>query len=132
MADRSSQRDPRRRLERRADEEVERDPPPQPRFGRQTGFAAGVSSALLGPEYQRVKESWAEAIRARDPRLPEFIRALEAHARHARDTATGVADVLQSLNAIIRPERGGEPALDWDHMREIAGKVVIRAYYRDD
>jgi hypothetical protein len=33
---------------------------------------------------------------------------------------------------VIQPEQGGTTALDWDHVREIAGKVVIANYYRDD
>lgn len=135
MSDPPYPRESRRHLEQSFD------PPEVARRDEQTDPAGGnappasrwtLPEALRGAEYDRVRETWKAARLQRDHQLPEFIRALEAHARHARDVGIGVADVLQSLDTVIRADRGGEPALDWDHMREIAGRTVIRAYYRDD
>jgi hypothetical protein len=58
--------------------------------------------------------------------------ALQALARTARDDGVGITDVLRTLDAVCRPSVGGDGALDWDHVREWAGGVVIGAYYRDD
>jgi len=91
-----------------------------------------MPDALRGPEFDRVHDSWAEARRRHEPELPAFIAALTAFARYARQHDIDVAALLKALDSVTRPESGGEPELDWDHAREIAGREVIRAYYRDD
>ena len=91
-----------------------------------------MPESLRGPVFDRMYDAWAEARRVHDPELPAFIDALKALARYAREKQLDVAVLLKALDAVTRPEAGGEPMLDWDHVREIAGRVVIRAYYRDD
>jgi hypothetical protein len=91
-----------------------------------------MPDGLRGPAFDRMHDAWAEARRQHDPELPELIDSLKALARDARDKGLEVATLLKALDSVTRPESGGEPGLDWDHVREIAGRVVIRAYYRDD
>ena len=91
-----------------------------------------MPDGLRGPAFDRVHDTWAEARRLREPELPAFIEALQTLARYARQHGIEVAELLKALDSVTRPESGGEPGLDWDHVREIAGRVVIRAYYRDD
>ena len=91
-----------------------------------------VPRGLEGAPFDRVRDAWAEARARCDPELPQLAEALRGLARHARAKGIAVAEVLKALDAVIRPERGGEPALDWDHQREIAGRVAIRAFYHDD
>ena len=91
-----------------------------------------MPDALRGPAFDRMHDAWAEARRRHEPELPVFIDSLKALARDARDKNLDVAELLKALDSVTRPENGGEPGLDWDHVREIAGRVVIRAYYRDD
>jgi hypothetical protein len=91
-----------------------------------------MPAAMRGPAFDHVRDTWAEARRLREPELPSFIDALVALAHYARRNGLEVAELLKALDAVTRPESGGEPGLDWDHVREIAGRVVIRAYYRDD
>lgn len=94
--------------------------------------ARAMPDSLRGPEFDRVRDTWAEARRRREPELPAFVDALQTFARHARRHGLEAAELLKALDSVTRPESGGEPALDWDHVREIAGRIVIRAYYRDD
>jgi hypothetical protein len=91
-----------------------------------------MPDALRGPQFDRVRDAWREACELGAPDHPALVEALRALARRAREQHLEVAAVLKALDAVIRADRGGEPALDWDHMREIAGGVVIRAFYRDD
>ena len=91
-----------------------------------------VPSGLEGAPFHRVRDAWAEARLRCDPELPELADALRGLARHARAKGIAVAEVLKALDAVIRPERGGEAALDWDHQREIAGRIAIRSFYHDD
>ena len=91
-----------------------------------------VPPALTGAALDRVREAWEETRRVCDPELPELTDALTELAAHARRQGFEAADVLKALDTIIRPERGGDPRLDWDHVRELAGRHVIRAFYRDD
>jgi hypothetical protein len=60
---------------------------------------------------------------AGDPQLPPLRLALEHLAQEARDAAVPVAHVLRTLDAACRPSAGGDGALDWDHVRERAGRV---------
>ena len=94
--------------------------------------ALTMPDALRGPDFDRMYEAWGEARRKHDPELPAFTESLKALARHARATNLDVSALLKALDSVTRPESGGEQVLDWDHVREIAGRVVIRAYYRDD
>jgi hypothetical protein len=91
-----------------------------------------MPDALRGPAFDRMYEAWVEARRQHDPELPAFMDALKALAHDAREKHVDVSMLLKALDSITRPEIGGESVLDWDHVREIAGRVVIRAYYRDD
>jgi hypothetical protein len=91
-----------------------------------------MPDALRGPAFDRMHDAWAEARRRHEPELPAFVDSLKALARDAREKHLDVAELLKALDSVTRPENGGEPGLDWDHVREIAGRVVIRAYYRDD
>lgn len=91
-----------------------------------------LAPGLEGTPFERVRDAWAEARERCEPELPALADALRALAHHARARGIPVAEVLKALDAVIRPERGGEPALDWDHQREIAGRLAIRAFYHDD
>jgi hypothetical protein len=91
-----------------------------------------VPAALRDGPYQAVRRAWEAGCRAADPRHPPLRAALEALARGARDDGVAITDVLRTLDAVCRPSVGGDGALDWDHVREWAGRVVIRSYYRDD
>lgn len=91
-----------------------------------------LPEALRGPEFDRVRDAWAEGRRRHEPEWPGFIDALTAFARYARRHDVEVSALLKALDSVTRAEAGGEPELDWDHAREIAGREVIRAYYRDD
>ena len=91
-----------------------------------------VPAALRGGPYQTVRRAWEAGCRAADPTHPPLRAALQALARTARDGGVAVSDVLRTLDAVCRPSVGGDGALDWDHVREWAGRVVIAAYYRDD
>jgi hypothetical protein len=91
-----------------------------------------IPDPLRGRLFDEVHRTWADAARARQPDHPPFHLALGALAVWARAHRVPVAQVLAALTAVIQPEEGGTTALDWDHVREIAGKVVIANYYRDD
>ena len=91
-----------------------------------------VPEALREGPYQAVRRAWEAGCRAADPTHPPLRAALQALARTARDGGVAVSGVLRTLNAVCRPSVGGDGALDWDHVREWAGGVVIAAYYRDD
>jgi hypothetical protein len=99
---------------------------------RDLDVPAIVPSALRHGLYQAVRRAWQAGCRAADPVHPPLRAALETLAREARAGALPVTDVLRTLDAVCRPYVGGDGTLDWDHVREWAGGVVIGAYYRDD
>jgi hypothetical protein len=99
---------------------------------RVVNVPAAVPEALREGPYQVVRRAWEAGCRAMDPTHPPLRTALQALARTARDDGVGITDVLRTLDAVCRPSVGGDGALDWDHVREWAGGVVIGAYYRDD
>jgi hypothetical protein len=90
---------------------------------------AAVPPALREGAYARVRAAWVQGCRAHVAQHPPLRAALDELARTARGAALPVADVLRTLDAVCRPHAGGDAALDWDHVREWAGHVVIRAYY---
>jgi hypothetical protein len=82
--------------------------------------------------YAAVREAWKASLVRCDPTYEPLALALRAFAREARERELSAATVLTSLDAIIRPGAGGDAALDWDHVRQWAGTIAIRAYYQDD
>jgi hypothetical protein len=82
--------------------------------------------------YAAVRDAWRESLQRCEPHHEPLADALRAFAREARAHAVSAAVLLTSLDALIRPSLGGDSALDWDHVREWAGKIAIRAYYQDD
>jgi len=82
--------------------------------------------------YAAVREAWAQSLARCEPHYEPLAVALRAFARDARAHAVSAAVLLRTLDALIRPELGGDGALDWDHVREWAGMIAIRAYYQDD
>ena len=99
--------------------------PPQP-------APDAVPPALRDGPYHAVRDAWAAGRAAHDPQYPPLERELERLARTARGRDVPVAEVLRTLDAVCRAPLGGSAALDWDNVREWAGRVVIRAYYRGD
>jgi hypothetical protein len=98
-----------------------------PRVG--PGDWPDILASLCGELYENVLRAWRQA---RDRRATDLWHAVGALAIDARTRGIPVSDVLRALNAVIDPRLGGDPALDWDHLREHAGKVVIANYYRED
>jgi hypothetical protein len=97
-----------------------------------SGMPAAVPSALRDGHYQAVRTAWVEGCRLGDRQYPPLRTALERLALEARACGVSAAEVLRTLDTVCRRQAGGDEALDWDHVREWAGRVVIRAYYRDD
>ena len=69
--------------------------------------------------------AWTAGCRAHDPQHPPLRDALASLGRVARARDVPIAAVLRTLDAVCRPEVGGDATLDWDHFREWAGGVVI-------
>jgi hypothetical protein len=67
-----------------------------------------------------------------DPRHPRSRLALAAYARDGRARGVAVQTLLRALDTVVAPERGGDAALDFGGAREVAGTMLIRAYYRAD
>jgi hypothetical protein len=82
--------------------------------------------------YQAVRAAWVAGCRVREAHYPPLQAALEQMARAAYAGAVPVAEVLRALDVVCRPHLGRDPTLDWDHVREWAGRTVIAAYYRAD
>ena len=82
--------------------------------------------------YAAVREAWQGSLAVCDATYEPLAVALRAFAREARTRGLPAATVLTALDALIRPSAGGNAALDWDHVRQWAGTVAIRAYYQDD
>ncbi|GJG85514.1 hypothetical protein tb265_06950 [Gemmatimonadetes bacterium T265] len=108
------------------------DPDVAPPAAPATVLPATVLPAFRDGLYQAVRAAWRDGHAARHPQYPPLERALERLARAARDHGIVTSAVLRTLDAVCRPADGGDDALDWDHVREWAGGVVIRAYYRAD
>ena len=92
----------------------------------------GAPSAIRTPYYGRVREAWRAAVARHDYTAPPLAIALQVFARDARAREIPVSDLLKALDAMIDARSGGEYALDADHVRQWAGLLVTRAYYRDD
>jgi hypothetical protein len=100
-------------------------PEPRPNLGR-------LPVDVERRSYAAVREAWQQSLVRCEPHHEPLAVALRAFAREARAHAVSAAVVLTALDALIRPNLGGDAALDWDHVREWAGMVAIRAYYQDD
>ena len=82
--------------------------------------------------YAAVRDAWKESLAVCDPKHEPLAAALRLFAREGRAHAVAPAVLLTALDAIVRSSMGGDSTLDWDHVREWAGMIVIRAYYQDD
>lgn len=82
--------------------------------------------------YQAVRAAWVAGHTAGDPTYPPLAAALARLASIAREHDVPIVDVIRTLDAICGATLGGDPSLDWDHVRSWAGRTVIRAYYRAD
>jgi hypothetical protein len=85
-----------------------------------------------GPYFGAVREAWRRARDAHDPEHPALGLALAAYARDGRARGVPVQTLLRALDTIVRPHEGGDPALAGGALREQAGTLLIRAYYRAD
>jgi hypothetical protein len=99
---------------------------------RVAGTPAAVPEALRHGPYEAVRRAWEAGRRAADPVHPPLQAALQSLARTARAEGVAINELLRTLDAVCRSSLGGDGTLDWDHVREWAGTVVIGAYYRDD
>jgi hypothetical protein len=91
-----------------------------------------VAPAFRDGLFQAVREAWVAGAKAREPQYPPLERQLRILARAARERDLPVADVLRTLDAVCRPPAGGDASLDWDSVRDWAGRVAIAAHYRSD
>ena len=100
-------------------------PDPRPDLGR-------LPADVERRSYAAVRAAWQQSLARCEPHHEPLAVALRAFAREARAHAVSAAVLLTALDALIRPSMGGDAALDWDHVREWAGMIAIRAYYQDD
>jgi hypothetical protein len=100
-------------------------PEPHPLVGK-------LPPSIERRSYAAVRDAWKESLEVCEPKHEPLAVALRSFAREARAHAVTPAVLLTALDAIVRPSMGGDSSLDWDHVREWAGMIAIRAYYQDD
>jgi hypothetical protein len=89
-------------------------------------------AAARGPYFGAVREAWQVAGRAGNAHHPALALAIAAYARDGHARGVPVQTLLRALDTVVRPERGGEAALDFGRAREVAGTLLIRSYFRAD
>lgn len=99
--------------------------------GAARATSPGVPAALAGESLDGVVQAWSVARREANPWHPELARALGELADVARERRLDVTVLLQTLSAVAHAGHGGRLAPDVEHLRECAGVMLIRAYYRD-
>jgi hypothetical protein len=85
-----------------------------------------------GPYLAAVRSAWRLARAADDASHPALALALAAYARDGRARGVPVATLLRALDTVVRPQHGGDAALDFGDARAWAGTQLIRDYYRAD
>ena len=91
-----------------------------------------VPAAARGPYFLALRAAWRTASEARDGEHPALALAVAAFARDGRARGAPVELLLRALDTIVRPQLGGDAALDFASVREWAGTQLIRAYYQAD
>lgn len=85
---------------------------------------------VRGPYYAAVRDAWAAAHSRLDRSGALLELALRAYARDGRARGVPVSALLIGLDRLTRAE-SDNAAPDAESFRELAGTIVIRAYYRD-
>ncbi len=89
-------------------------------------------AAARGPYFMAVREAWRRARAAHDAEHAGLCLALAAYAHDGRARGVPVATLLRALDTVVRPDQGGDAALDFARARETAGTRLIRSYYQAD
>ena len=87
-------------------------------------------AAARGPYFGAVRDAWRLALRAHDAHHPALALAIAAYARDGHARGVPIQTLLRALDTVVRPDRGGDAALDFGTAREVAGTLLIRSYYR--